>query len=386
MWHQAIKELGAENLAVIGVVQEQHSERTRLYKQWKQYDFPIVQDPVTQNGIAVVPVFIGIDEHGIVQSTRMRPSNLKKFVETKSEAPETEAPRLDLRREHGVMAKQNPSVENWVKWGDHELLFAPNGKGSYNNAIAAYQLALNEDAENGAILFRLGVAYRKKYDERSHADEDFDAASRYWSLALSENPNQYIWRRRIQQYGPRQAKPYPFYDWIEQARTEISERGETPVELKVPLTQSELAGKSKPEFVRDAERPDPDNEIHRDDGEMIRIESTTVPGFVLPGKPATVHLRLVPVAAKWNNETTPLKVWIESENADLTAQLLDYENPDTADSSENRQLEFDLVVKKDSSECTVTGFALYNVCLEDGTCVYRRQDFEIPIPFESDEK
>lgn len=387
MWNKAIQDLNSESLAVIGVVQEQHAERTRLYKQWKQYEFPIVQDPLTKTGMAVVPLFVAIDEYGIVQSTRFRPGDLKEFVEKKFDAPEVEAPKLDPNINYGVQAKTEGSVVNWALWGDDELLFPKNGESSYNNSISAYQLALKEDPKNGSLMFRLGVAYRKKYDELSHADADFDQASKYWSLALATNPNQYIWRRRIEQYGPRQAKPYPFYDWVAQAIEDIAARGEKPVELTVALTQSELAKpQRRPTFAQGEEHPDPENKINRDEAEYIGIESTAVPGMVSPGAPATVHLRLVPLAGKWNNESTPLTVWLESENALLSKQRLEFENPNKPDSDENRQLEFELQVKKEATECTVAGFALYNVCLENGTCVYVRQDFEIEIPFESNEK
>ena len=163
------------------------------------------------------------------------------------------------------------------------------------------------------------------------------------------------------------------------------------MKLTVELTQSELAGRSKPAYAIDTEMPRATEEIDRDDGSLVSIESTMVPGSAEAGSQATVHLRLVPKGAKWNNESTPLTVWIESENANLTKQLMTFENPDQPDSSENRQLEFDILVKKGVAECTVKGFALYNVCLDDGVCMYRRQDFEIPVPFrftepESNEK
>ena len=41
---------------------------------------------------------------------------------------------------------------------------------------------------------------------------DFANAVNAWSQARNADPNQCIWRRRLQQYGPRLAKPYPFYD------------------------------------------------------------------------------------------------------------------------------------------------------------------------------
>ena len=68
-------------------------------------------------------------------------------------------------------------------------------------------------------------------------DASFQRAIDAWGQALAIDPNHYIWRRRIQQYGPRLIKPYPFYDWVEQAAREIRARGETPVELAVRAIQ-----------------------------------------------------------------------------------------------------------------------------------------------------
>lgn len=51
----------------------------------------------------------------------------------------------------------------------------------------------------------------------------------------------YIFRRRIQQYGPRLDKPYPFYDWVSEARAAVLARGETPVEPRVEPGGAELA-------------------------------------------------------------------------------------------------------------------------------------------------
>jgi len=70
-----------------------------------------------------------------------------------------------------------------------------------------------------------------RFDSISPQTQDFEKALKHWQIALDMNPSQYIWRRRIQQYGPRLDKPYSFYDWITQARKDILKRGETPVEL-----------------------------------------------------------------------------------------------------------------------------------------------------------
>ena len=79
----------------------------------------------------------------------------------------------------------------------------------------------------GPLQFRLGVAQRFQFDSSGGArTEDFQQAAEAWTRALASNPNQYIWRRRIQQYGPGLDKPYPFYDWVTQARDAIEARGE----------------------------------------------------------------------------------------------------------------------------------------------------------------
>jgi hypothetical protein len=45
------------------------------------------------------------------------------------------------------------------------------------------------------------------------------------------NPKSVYLARRIQQYGPHLDKPYAFCDWVNEARTTIADRGETPVLL-----------------------------------------------------------------------------------------------------------------------------------------------------------
>ena len=297
-------------------------------------------------GVAVVPIFIGIDEHGIVRNTKLRPGGLEKFLAQEFDAPENVAPTLDKETNFVKLAAEDSSSENLCLAGDQEMLFRTSKSKSYDKAIAAYEAALEKEPKNGTILFRLGAAYRQRYDEQSHDDADFDLASKYWTMALASNPGQYIWRRRIEQYGPRLQKPYPFYDWVGTAIKEIKERGDTPVELTVELTQSELADRSKPNYANEDAKPESTEDITRDDGEFISIESTMVPGYVEAGKPATIHMRLVPTGAKWNNESTPLTVWVESDGAKLSKQLLTFDNPNKPDSKENRSLEFDILVDK----------------------------------------
>ena len=114
--------------------------------------------------------------------------------------------------------------------------------------------------------FRLGVAHRMRHESAGRRPGDFQAAIDAWGRALELDPNQYIWRRRIEQYGPRLTKPYAFYDWVVPAKAEISRRGETPVPLAVEPYGSELAGPVR-DVVAEASvplEPDPKGQIHRD--------------------------------------------------------------------------------------------------------------------------
>ena len=112
-------------------------------------------------------------------------------------------------------------------------------------AIAAYQQAIRLNREDGNAHFRLVVSYRRRHDSDLRQSDDFQTAVNHWGHALDLDPNQYIWRRRIQQFGPRLAKPYPFYDWVSTARREISARGETPSVLVTEPGGAEIASPQK---------------------------------------------------------------------------------------------------------------------------------------------
>ena len=66
VWHEATRALQADgSVAMVGIVQEQRPGRARLFMQWKQMDWPIMVDALNELGVAVVPITMFIDEHGI---------------------------------------------------------------------------------------------------------------------------------------------------------------------------------------------------------------------------------------------------------------------------------------------------------------------------------
>lgn len=340
-------------------------------------DWPVLVDPLNLLGAGVVPIAFLIDEQGVVREMLRDPrrdfdkftAQLDALTPTAAKpAVSTEEPVATLRRVNDV------------------LLLTDSPK--FDDAIRMLDDALRRIPDNGALRFARGVAHRERYDSRLRRDGDFTAAVADWQRALDSNPNQYIWRRRIQQYGPRLEKPYPFYDWVEQARRDIRQRGETPVELVVEPAGSELAGPTKELSTVNsrASEPDPKGRIARDRKELIRCEVTVVPPRIGPGQAARVHIVLRPnpeAGGHWNNEGDPLVVWIDPPAGWVASdRILTTRSAPQPVSDEPRSVEFELRAPADSGSGTasVPGYALYGVCEgPSGTCLYRRVDLAVPI-------
>ena len=82
VWHEktaAWRKSG--KLTVVGITQEQHAARCRLFAQWHGIDWPILWDPFNRTGSKVVPRFTLIDENGVVRSRRPNPDDLEAGVQ-----------------------------------------------------------------------------------------------------------------------------------------------------------------------------------------------------------------------------------------------------------------------------------------------------------------
>lgn len=322
---------------MIGVVQEQHADRARLYKQWRRLNWPIFVDSLNVLGHKVVPIPMLIDPNGRIYEGRFA-DFLKEDFE-KRELPKKPPPN------------SHPA----------DALFY---KGEFEKAIAGYT------GTDAATLFKRGVAQR--------AAGRGQAAVESWAKALALDPNQYIWRRRLQQYGPRLAKPYNFYSWIEQARAEIRARGEEPVPLGEEPRGAELIDRRATAEASEPVDADPKGRITRDTGGLVELATMVTPTPVLPGHRVRVRLVLEPKKGLWNNESGKLTLFVApGAGLALAEGQFTHPNAKTAESKEARTLEFELKVEKTS---TVKGYALYYVCeKEGGTCLYLRRDFEIRI-------
>ncbi len=407
VWHKKTQEwVKSGKLIVIGITQEQHSDRCRLFAQWQGLDWPILWDPINVLESTAVPIVTAIDEHGIVRLTKPRPETLEaeflniSFSDNAGDSPlatidpDGQTPRRPLRvelldaatAELEDQAEQERNARRVRDLADAMILWG--GTDQVNAAIKFYDNSLQQQADDAATRFRLGVAFRLRYDSALRQPDDFANAVKHWEQALQLNPNQYIWRRRIQQYGPRLEKPYSFYDWVQQARDEIVARGETPLPLVVEPQAAELAQPARDFGVDSATTvsPDPEGRIQRDTKSLIVAEITRVPSIVRPGGSAQVHIAFYPNAAlpvQWNNESEPLQFWIEPPAGWRISQRLQHVAPTSnlATSREVRRLDFEIQVPPEATGTVkIPAYALYYVCEDtEGTCQYLRQDLEIEV-------
>jgi hypothetical protein len=364
VWHAALEPFErAGKVSVVAIVQDQHPDRARLFMQWKRVPWPVLADSLDLLNLDTVPLTVAVDEYGIVRFSELPMSAAKTIGETFI--------NQDYPKPAAMPPVDRGAFETYRTWSD---------------AIAAYERDVRRSPQDGSAHFHLGSAYRARYDSRERQASDFADAVRHWQLALEVDPNRYIWRRRAQQYGPRMAEPYAFFDWIRDARVEVAARGETPVPLSVEPGDSEF---EKPELragvVVPASEPDPRGRIRRDRGEFIAVDATAVPDEKAADR-LRVHVTFRPnvqTKAHWNNTADPLVYWMTPPaGVAVSTRALAAPNAETEVSQETRTVEYDVTLAGGAARgATIPGYALYYVCEDvNGVCMYRRHDITVTIP------
>ena len=364
-WHVKTETLVKEGkLAVLGLTQEQHPARTRLFMQWQEMKWPVLLDSLNLLGCKGIPFTLLIDEHGVVRDNNPKGDDLSTFLATNYPKPVGE-------KEQTIFPSKD-SAEGMLIWLEDSQI---------SSAIEKLKGQLGEDPKDGKPHFRLGVAYRMRYDSAHQQDGDFENAVSSWKEALRIDPAQYIWRRRIQQYGPRLNKPYSFYDWVHQARLDITARNEEPFPLVVEPSGAEFAlPENAAETKALAEHPDPDHQVPEDTDQLISVESVVVPS-TKSDKPAyRIHLTFTPSAERrvhWTNDAGPLAYHPEETSAYTVAHLETSELPGSLDSNEKRYVEFEV---RGELPSTITGSAYYYVCEDvNGQCLFLRKPVSIKL-------
>lgn len=389
VWHEATRKLREKGrIQLVGLIQEQHPDRCKLFMQWKQMDWPVLVDPLNRLEVSVVPLALLIDEQGVVREVLRDPRRDVAKLPADLDAP----PSASTRPAESIDDDDAAGGPTEALRRVNEVLLLTD-KPRFDEALRVLDQALRENPENGALHFAGGVAHRMRYDSPQRHDGEFAAAVSAWQRALDLNPNQYIWRRRIQQYGPRLDKPYPFYDWVEQARREIRDRGDQPVALAVEPAGAELAAPAKafaPAATEPAE-PDPNGRITRDTMPLASAEITVVPPRIRPGQTARVHIVLRPnprAGGHWNNEGDPLVVWVNPPAGwSISERRLTAPNAPQPVSDEPRRVEFELRAPADAQPGAshVPAYALYGICEGvSGKCLYRRADLVVEVEVASE--
>lgn len=382
VWQKAVKPyVESGELVAIGVVQEQHPDRTRLYRQWRELDWPIFVDSLnTIEHVKVVPLPMAIDEAGFVVDTQFRPAELEAFMSrpandsTVADAyNRAEPPDFDLLKQ---ASKESSSSDAWRDLG--EAYFNFGAKADLELAVESYENAVKVDPGDGRAHFGLGTALRRRYESTYRRPDDGQSAVEHWGRALDIDPNHYIWRRRLQQYGPRLDKPYNFYFWVARARETILARGEAPFELRAEPMGSEISAPQRDReqvVVGHLVNPDPGNKITRDQKSLVGIETLVTPNRVQPGHRirGRVTFRLNESTGPfWNNEADDLMMWVDlPKGLTLVEQSLAYPNPETPETQELRHLEFEAQIDDSigAGDHSISGYALYYVCEDEGKSV-----------------
>lgn len=370
---------------MLGIVQEQHPDRTRLFMQWREMDWPILVDSLNLLGVSAVPITLLIDEAGTIQAIQPDDDALEVFLAQ----PPAGGPRLPgAEPDIGKLrvAAESGQRDALLSLADALYLWKQDPT-SLDEVISIYSQLISKDPSDGVTHFRLGVAYRRRFESLQADPDDFRRAVSHWGRALDINPNQYIWRRRIQQYGPRLDKPYSFYDWIHQARIDLKARGEQPWPLPTEPGGAEFAYPAEEAKARQVEvrEPDPGGRILRDREGLIRSSVVAVPDTSSNRRAVRVHLRFQPETerkAHWNNEVEDMVVWVKTpEFWAANPKLIRYPVPAQPVSQETRTVEFELEALKQAVGAESIGaYALYYVCEDvNGTCLYRRLDVDIPL-------
>ena len=387
VWHELTRGHREEGLLeVVGVVTEQHPQRARLFAQWKGIEWPLLWDPFNLTGSEVVPNHVFVDEHGIVRSTAPSSASFEDellFAEFPPPAMEPGARAAGARLVE-LARHAEASFEHAHHRALSDLLWREGA--SLDEAIETLEAQAAERPADPRLAFRAGVARRMRFDSAAARPGDFQAAVDHWARALAANPSQYIWRRRIQQYGPRMDKPYNFYSWIEQAEREVAARGEEPIRLVATLTPTELAEKRVFEPAggdAEEEEPDPEGAVPRDERGLISVETAVAFDTSGEGRVASVNLALRPnarLAAHWNHEADALRVWVAPPDGwRIDRRLLeDPPRSDVAVSDELRSLSLEVELPSAAEGGELEAYALYYVCEgADGKCLFLRQDFRV---------
>lgn len=389
-WQQASSDLGDDLLTVV-IAQEQHPERSRLFLDWQGIDALLLADPLDLHEVPYVPITLLVDEQGWARhapAAARAEEGLAWLQAERRRRPPVRLPEADVAALTDVEAlyaeasTDGATAEDWRRYA--QALFLARDPGLLTSAIDAWETLLELDPRdpNGFLHFRLGTAYRARYDSEHRRPGDFRAAVGHWHQALRRNPDNWLFHRRLQQYGPTLDKPHAFYDWLPQARQQLAAQGRPvpdaaldPTELAPPRTmppEEALEAPEGPAFSRADQaaraafiEPDPEGSYLLDRQERVALDSLLVPPTVPPGGTVRVRLELAPAeGVVWNPGAPAVVVWMPAPLPWRTAPPLHVfpELPERPDAARVVDLELRAPENAERGVAALPGYVLYSVC------------------------
>ena len=160
---------------MVGIIEEQHPDRARLFMQWKEMHWPILVDSLNLLGVDVVPITLAVDEYGIIRAINPEPKTIERtFLNQTYLKPAqilSQAPRSNTDLGKLQAATQSGSAESWRTYADALVLWGEGHR--LGEAVVAYQRALEKEPKHEPTVFRLGVTFRKRYDSGERHRNDF---------------------------------------------------------------------------------------------------------------------------------------------------------------------------------------------------------------------
>ncbi|MFH1416737.1 MAG: TlpA disulfide reductase family protein [Planctomycetota bacterium] len=374
-WHEKMKPfVDTGKLVVIGVAQEQHADRCRLFAQWHGIDWPILHDALNLTGVEKVPTLVAIDEHGLVRNTQPDADSIvAEFITKTYDAPKV-APfigpdKLPDPRATRRYAGEARRAEEWREHGNALILAGKPAQ--IDEAIdKAYPQVIGREPGDADSLFRLGVAHMIRHESPQRRPDDFQSAIDAWRKAHGLRSRNEVFHRRIQQYGPCVDKPFAFYGWVATARKAIVDRGDESVALQSWPCEIERAKPAK-KFKYDKKQRGPSLDEHEKANEdrdgLVGLSYVAVPGTEQEHKRIVQELMVLrPDAARgieWAESADPPRLWLEKPKTGRVSKLFVECAKAPGDSSENdRVLTFAVrLPSKKGKSLTVRGTLVYSV-------------------------
>lgn len=321
-WEKFAKGLAKDDAVFVGVVHDQYLDRAALFVKWKHISFPAYHDSLNIADARRMARAVCVDEYGIVRHIARSPDGLmegfvnKKFAYDRVQVrpPLKELP--NFKHTKRIASEARESFE-YIEHGD-ACLFDP-APVLMAEAIDAYELALTKTPTDGMAAFRLGCAYRMRFDSATREAGDLRKSFDAWSVAARLDPKNEVTTRRLLQYAAPSDKPANSCGWIVEAMRAVEgatlESMPWPIEIAAPSDSFKACAQTAvapPKGV--------DSVSMKVDSGIIRAANPKVPGLV------NVVIALFPGGAV--DDGQPVRIWVTPpEGVQVSDRVLEVRAP-----------------------------------------------------------